>query len=484
MGVRTCCVFLLLAACDAGTAPPAAPALVSTSLDGASDRVSPSAPIDLIFSQPLDDGAGDAIAVVAGLADGPPDPDEPRRVPGRVTVDGAAARWQPLRPLAPDALHTLVVAGDLTAGGVRLGRPSTRAFTTGPSTAGAPWWSLADPPAGSAAVVRNLRAVHVVFSRRVDGVDAGTLILVGGDGAPVAATVAEEACAGCFRIDLGATLAPRTFYQVVARAPIVDDDGEPPFDLAAPPGFTTGDAARAEPPGFYDLALAASSGCLVARFRTDVPAAATLCVDADCVAESDRRALHELARPLAAGGGAGVTLAARDESTAPAGALGPLDAPPSSPRTLTITEVLTHPRGARLAQQFVEVRNRGGAPVALDGLLLADELGASAVPAATLPPGGYALIVPQGFVADDGLDAPPAGGTPILRVAASHLGGNGLRESGEAIALTEPDGRAVSRFSTYGLALAAGQSATRAAACDVAGAYRATDGGGATPGGP
>src|SRR5262249_28581956 len=163
-------------------------------------------------------------------------------------------------------------------------------------------------------------------SRRVDGVDAGTLLLVGEGGAPVAARVSADGCAACFRLDLAAPLAPRTFYQVVARPPIVADDGEPPFPLAAPPGFATGDAERWAPPAIAALALAASSGCLVARFRTAVPAAATLCVDGDCASEPARRALHELARPLAAGGSAGVTVAARDESTAPAAELGPLDA--------------------------------------------------------------------------------------------------------------------------------------------------------------
>ena len=86
--------------------------------------------------------------------------------------------------------------------------------------------------------------------------------------------------------------------------------------------------------------------------------------------------------------------------------------------------------------------------------------------------GGYALVAPDGFVADDGLDARPAQGAVIARVAESRLVGSGVPVSGAALAITEPDGRAVSRFSTVGLKLAPGQSARRVVTCDVAGAYQ------------
>jgi hypothetical protein len=144
--------------------------------------------------------------------------------------------------------------------------------------------------------------------------------------------------------------------------------------------------------------------------------------------------------------------------------------------------VLAHPRLGRLTQQFVEVRNRGGAPVALGGLELHDEAGFNVLPAATLGPGAYALIVPAGFAAIDGADPPPDGKALLVRVAERHLGGNGIREAGEQVALLEPDGRAVSRFSTSDLRLATGQSAHRVAACDRAASYAPTPGGTATPG--
>ena len=143
----------------------------------------------------------------------------------------------------------------------------------------------------------------------------------------------------------------------------------------------------------------------------------------------------------------------------------------------------SRPKGARLSQQFVEVENRGVEPVALGGLLIEDDAGADELPEATLMPGAFALIVPADFESDDGLDIPPVPGTLLVHIGDGTIGKNGIRETGEALALTEADGRPVSKFSTVGLKLAAGQSARRALFCDVTSAYEATPSGGATPGG-
>src|SRR5690349_12211169 len=171
--------------------PPDPPALLSTSLDDGADRVSPTAPLALSFSMPLDpDTVGAAsVVVVRGAADDPLladlshpplDPARAERIaPGAVTVEGTTVRWRPLAPLAPEALHTLVATAALRAGGVPLPAAQTRAFTTGAADAGAPSWALFDPPNGAAEVVRNLRQVALAFSRPVTGVDAGDLLLVG-----------------------------------------------------------------------------------------------------------------------------------------------------------------------------------------------------------------------------------------------------------------------------------------------------------------
>jgi hypothetical protein len=128
------------------------------------------------------------------------------------------------------------------------------------------------------------------------------------------------------------------------------------------------------------------------------------------------------------------------------------------------------------------VWSRGDQPVDVGGLLLRSATGESELPSATVPPGGFALIVPADFVADDGVDAPAAASAVLVRLDENHLGGRGLRASGEVVELLEPDGRPVSRFSTVGLAPARGQSASRVGDCDVDSSYAATGGSGQTPG--
>jgi hypothetical protein len=329
----------------------------------------------------------------------------------------------------------------------------------------------------------------VRFSRTVRFVDERSLQLVDDAGAvtPAAVTPGDEPAS--YRLLLAGPLGPLRRYHVEPGALIRDSDGEPPFHLDPPPAFTTGTELRTAPIAIDRIALVPSSGCLVARFATSLPALATLCLDGDCPDgdNSDEPApapLHELLHPLAPGRIAQVTLRARDESTAPEARAGPSPSPRSSPRPLVITEVLSHPLGPRLAQQFVEIENRGAAPVALAGLQLHDDAGFDELPEATLAPGALALIVPDDFTVDDGVDRAPAPGTLIVRIGDGRLGANGIRESGEAIALTEDDGRPVSLFSTVGLKLAKGQSAHRTGPCDVAASYEPTPGGGATPGVP
>lgn len=490
---------LLLATLPLGCAPdpalPAPPVLLSTSVDDGADGVSPTLEIVLDFSTALDADSvdGTAIAVFEGIADealarklahdGLTDALRVRAVPGALYASGSTARFTPLRPFAPDTLHTLVVTSALRAGGLRLARPILRPFTAGAAATGAPTWALIDPPSGAAEVVRNLRAVDVAFSRPVTGVGADSLLLVGGSGA-VEATVAAGDCATCYRILPAAPLDGDVAYAVLAFAPIADAWGEAPFPLAAPPAFATSSAIRAAPPQLAALEASTSSGCLVARWSTDVAASGRLCVDGGCVEDTSRSLTHELGAPLDAGAAARYVVSSRDASTAPAGEAGPLATPPSSPRSLTITEVLGHPSGARLAQQFVELWNRGTRAVSTDGLELRDGQGGNLLPPALIPPGGYALIVPADFAVDDGVDVPVPAGTLLLRVDESHLGGRGFHEGGEAIAVVEADGRAVSRFSTYDVTVVAGQSVTRVGRCDLAASYRATQKGSATPGGP
>jgi hypothetical protein len=285
-------------------------------------------------------------------------------------------------------------------------------------------------------------------------------------------------------LELLAPLAPATRYRLLALPPIRDEAGRAPFLPDDPPAFSTGTQLRDAPVAILDAQLDASSGCLVARFATSIPAATTLCIDDSCTTDERRRAGHELALPLRTVGPA--TIVARDESTAPDGRWGPADVPATSPRPIVITEVLAHPASGGLAQQWVEVHNTGAAPVALGGLELHDERGRNVLPDVTLAPDAWALLVPRGYVAPgpSGPDVAPVPGALIVVLDETHLGGNGVRQTGEALFLAEHDGRVASRASTEGLVLAPGQSASRVTACDVAGAFAPTGHGGATPGGP
>lgn len=496
--MRAIFLLALLPSCGGDPPPTVAPELVSTSVDGAADEISPTEAITLAFSTALDAATVNAttILVVEGAADGAllrqldggtiGDAARARLAPGGVALDGpTSARFEPERPLAPSMLHTLVVTTAVSAGGARMARAATRPFTTGPVGSGAPTWQLDDPPAGAAGVVRNLRAVDVAFSRPVNGVGATSLTLASDGDPPIAAAVRPLADDRMrFRLTLAALLDAGRDYRVLASPAVTDDDGEPPFPSRAPPAFATGSTVRDAPPAIAGAATIASSGCLVARFTTDVAATGMLCVGGDCVEEVDRRTQHELSRPLAPGGAASFTLAARDESTAPAASQGPLPAPASSPRPIAVTEVLAHPRGAWPTQQFIEIENRGAAPVAVGGLVLRGENGADDLPDASLEPAHYAVIVPSDFLVDDGLDPPVARGAIVLRIDRKRFFGHGIRESGEAVGLYESDGRPVSLFATGGQKTTAGQSVRRVGSCDVAGAYEPTPGGGSTPGGP
>ncbi len=111
-------------------------------------------------------------------------------------------------------------------------------------------------------------------------------------------------------------------------------------------------------------------------------------------------------------------------------------APPELPR-LALTEVMANPRNESTGE-FVEVHNRGEAPVDLAGLFLfdgdaADRLVAHRGGPTLLPPGGYAVVVDPDY---DGAYA-IAEGAIRLTVADRALG-SGL-STGDAIHLLMPD---------------------------------------------
>ena len=76
--------------------------------------------------------------------------------------------------------------------------------------------------------------------------------------------------------------------------------------------------------------------------------------------------------------------------------------------------MLANAAGPEPAQEYVELRNLGGDAVSLAGLRLEDAKGGDDLPAETLAPGGYALVVPSGYDPAQGQDPAPRAGT-LLR---------------------------------------------------------------------
>jgi hypothetical protein len=79
----------------------------------------------------------------------------------------------------------------------------------------------------------------------------------------------------------------------------------------------------------------------------------------------------------------------------------------------------------------------------LDGWTLEDVGGSTLLPAATLPPGAFAVAVNERFVADPDYDPVPASDAVLLRVPS--LGKNGLNNTGELLRLKDPSGAVQSR---------------------------------------
>ncbi len=111
---------------------------------------------------------------------------------------------------------------------------------------------------------------------------------------------------------------------------------------------------------------------------------------------------------------------------------------------VVLNEVLAYPLGPRPDQEWVEIVNDGPAPAVLDGYVLQVGSADTPLPAGTLPPGAFALIVDDAYVAADGADVAPAAGTRILRVPS--IGKKGLSSSGVALTLRDAGGNTVSAF--------------------------------------
>jgi hypothetical protein len=152
-----------------------------------------------------------------------------------------------------------------------------------------------------------------------------------------------------------------------------------------------------------------------------------------------------------------------------------------------ITEVLANPAGKELDQEFVEIHNGSDEYVSLEGWVVADQLdgGGDLLPAETLAPGQFGLIVGQRYDPFDGADPQPEPDALILRLDSS-LASNGLSNSGEPVYLFDAQGRLVSAYRPVGDGGADGVSIERVVPqpCGPATAWKPNEAQSATPGGP
>lgn len=135
------------------------------------------------------------------------------------------------------------------------------------------------------------------------------------------------------------------------------------------------------------------------------------------------------------------------ETADPAGVLGSavVDVQTRAPQAhLVLNEVLADAKGPEPEQEWIEIYNDGSVSADLGGWALVDVGGETVLPDGVIPPGGFAVLVNDGYSGDGEYDPAPAPGTIVLAVPS--LGKNGLSNQGEPLKLCSPSGEVASRF--------------------------------------
>jgi hypothetical protein len=342
-----------------------------------------------------------------------------------------------------------LVAGAVSVGVLMttLGCPDARSPSAGAPDAGGAHARLVVPPQGTIAPA-NLRRVVVAADA-----DPGVLALAGAHRAQ-AVPVCEAAF--CAELDLDAPLAPGT-YAITAGTEMLRLDVGPTED-------------RVPPRLIVDSQLG-EGACVHLQLYADEATTVELRDPRGAViARRDVAALaHELA--ALAPQGPSLLIVAADLAGNTGGAR--IDwMPPANPPPIVITEVMAHPLGTQPAQEWVELHNRGALAVSTSGLSIAAGGGSDPLPTALIPAHGFAVVAGAGFATDDGVDAPPAPGSLLLRLASPTVGDGLSNAAGAAVELRDPNGRVISRYGGWIDTTphsAAGKSAARTdpAACDA-----------------
>jgi hypothetical protein len=397
--------------------------------------------------------------------------------------------------LAALALAILLSALFLCAVGCA---PKTDLFGQAPGGAGEPAGgsaagSLVDPRAGTTDVPSNLAAIVARLPSPIM-VAAGLFRLRPSDGAAGGAAAEIDlglpdpvACASagaCYRVPVTAALAPtRTYLFELLPGAVAPGGGAVPTGAIG--AFDTAAGADQIAPSLLDFTVTAGGPCLGLQFSADEPVDAQVVIttvdDQRIFPGGAGQTAFDLAIPLdglAPGASATITLRLTDRAgNLTESSLGQVDVPPATP-PLVITEVLANAAGPEPAQEYVELRNLGDQAVSVEGLRIEDAKGADVLPAATVEPGAYALVVPSAYDPASGRDVPPRDGTVLIRID-TRIGSDGLSNGGEVVRLRMPGTGMEPIVSSYGgwvdvsATSAAGKSVHRLSdgACDRADAW-------------
>lgn len=363
-----------------------------------------------------------------------------------------------LAPLALPALFaTCTPRVDLAA---ERGTPDAALATgasdpTAPSaTVGVP--ELVDPSLNARLIPPNLARVVLRFLGPLRPPEApAPLRLRGSDGSQVhmalGPTVACSGSGSCYAATPAAPLSPATSYTVEVIPEGLRMEAGKPVPAGDVGAFSTGDSLDEYAPLITGVAVSLSEGCVLARFITDEAAWPALVVSAgEQVVQLDlgpiaskfdvATRLYDLPPDI----DATVSVRATDRAGNRADSVGlPVHLPPKLPR-LVITEVLGNPAGSEGTQEFVELRNLEPEPVSLAGMTIEDKTGSDALPDVIVPAGGFALVLPEAYVLDDGKAPPPRENTVLARVSGK-LGADGLANAGESARLVK-GGYVVSQY--------------------------------------
>lgn len=326
--------------------------------------------------------------------------------------------------------------------------------TSTPNAVGLP--ELVDPPLNARLVPPNLARVVLRFLGPLQGTAMPVPLKLGGsDGSEVGMDLGPAiACSGvgaCYAAVPSSALLPTTLYTVEVNPDGLRMESGKPVPAGEVGGFTTAEAVDEYAPLITSVEMNLVEGCLFARFVTDEAAWPELVVsagdqivvmDLGDIASRFDVATRLLNMPAGVDGTASVRATDRAGHSADSAAT-VVHLPPRLPR-LVITEVLGNPAGTEGTQEFVELQNLETEPVSLAGLVIEDKTGSDVLPDVTVPAGGFALVVPEAFVVNDGKDPPPRESAVLARVSGK-IGSDGFANAGEPVRLVK-DGIVISQY--------------------------------------